>query len=94
TVNKHGVKESKIPGPSIAAVDLQAAWHCSADGATTSAVLIHAAEGEEDRFTDPTVLTEPDLAVEMATHLSETESDWAPQMDEIYEKNFKDAMGQ
>lgn len=94
TVNKHGVKESKIPGPSIAAVDLQAAWHCSADGRTSSAVLIHAAEGEEDRFSDPTVLTEPELAIEMATHLAEAESDWTPEMDEIYEKNFKDNMGQ
>ena len=94
TVNKHGVKESKIPGPSIAAVELQAAWHCSADGTTTSAVLIHAAEAQKDDFSDPTVLTEPDLAVEMATHLSETESDWAPQLDQIYEKNFKDNMGQ
>ncbi|MDN6299024.1 MAG: hypothetical protein L0J68_01860, partial [Micrococcaceae bacterium] len=67
---------------------------CSEDGATSSAVLIHAADDEQDGFSDPTVLTEPELALEMATHLSETESDWAPQMDEIYEKNFKDAMGQ
>lgn len=93
TVNKHGVKESNLPG-AAAAVELQAAWRCSEDGATSSAVLIHAADGVEDGFSDPTVLTEPDLAVEMATHLYEAEADWAPTMDEIYEKNFKDIMGQ
>ena len=93
TVAKHGVKANPTPG-GVAAVDLQAAWHCFDDGATTSAVLIHAAEAQKDDFSDPTVLTEPDLAVEMATHLSETESDWAPQLDQIYEKNFKDNMGQ
>lgn len=91
TVNKHGVKESNIPGAS-AAVELQAAWQCSEDGATSSAVLIHAADDEQDGFSDPTVLTEPELALEMATHLSD--SDWAPRMDETYEKHFKDNMGQ
>ncbi|MGP5607816.1 hypothetical protein [Arthrobacter rhombi] len=93
TINKHGVKESNLPGAS-AAVELQAAWHCSEDDSTTSAVLIHAAEGQEDGFSDPTVLTEPDLATEMATHLYEAEADWAPQMDAAYEKHFKDNMGQ
>ena len=93
TVTKHGVKANPIPG-GIAAVDLQAAWHCFDDGATTSAVLIHAAEGQEDGFSDTTVLTNPDLAIEIATRLSGAESDWAPQLDELYEKNFKDNMGQ
>lgn len=93
TVNKHGVSESNIPGAS-AAVELQAAWHCSEDGATTSAVLIHAADGEEDGFSDPAVLAQPDLAVEMATHLADPASGWAPAMDAIYEKDFKQFRGQ
>lgn len=93
TIHKHGVRESTIHGGSTP-VDLQAAWHCSEDGATTSAVLIHAADGEEDGFSDPGVLTKPDLAVEMTTQLSAAESGWAPQMDEIYKKDFKDIKDQ
>lgn len=93
TINKHGVSESNLHGGS-AKVDLQAAWHCSDDGATSTAVLIHAADGEEDGFSDPSVLTESDLSVETATHLSETEDDWAPALDEIYEENFKEIGGQ
>ena len=63
-------------------------------GAIGSAFLIGAGAAEQDAIPDPDQLAEPGFAVAAATHLHDTEVNWAPTLDDLYETNFREIAGQ
>lgn len=87
------VAVSTGPGGAIRAT-VRGAWSCSEDGAIGSGFLVSAGAAEKDGIPDPGQLAEPGFAVAAATHLHDTEVDWAPILDDLYETDFRDILGQ
>ncbi|WP_372698984.1 hypothetical protein [Arthrobacter sp. JSM 101049] len=83
----------KGPGGAIRAT-VRGAWSCSENGAIGSGFLVSAGAEEKDGIPDPDQLAEPDFAMAAATHLHDTEVNWAPTLDDLYEANFRDVLGQ
>lgn len=81
------------PGGDVRAT-IRGAWSCSEDGGTGSGFLLSAGAAEQDGIPDADQLAEPGLAVAAATHLHDTEVDWAPTLDDLYETTFRDTLGQ
>lgn len=83
----------KGPGGAIRAT-VRGAWSCSEDGGIGSGFLVSAGAAEKEGIPDPDQLAEPGFAVAAATHLHDTEVDWAPTLDDLYETNFRNILGQ
>lgn len=84
---------SRGPGGDVKAT-MRGAWSCSEDGKIGTAFLVSAGAAEKKGIPDPNQLAQPEFAVAAATHLHDTEVDWAPTLDDLYEANFRDILGQ
>ncbi|WP_417217607.1 hypothetical protein [Arthrobacter sp.] len=84
---------SRGPGGDVKAT-LRGAWSCSQDGKIGSAFLVSAGPGAKASIPDPNQLALPDFAVAAATHLHDTEVNWAPTLDDLHETYFRDIAGQ
>lgn len=81
------------PGGTIRAT-VRAAWSCSEDGGIASVFRVAAGPDDKKGIPDPAQLAKPGFAVAAATHLHDTEVNWAPTLDDFYEQDFRDIRGQ